>query len=124
MCDAREDLRLALERLGGGSGVQLGTQHFDSDVPVEQRLVCEVDDAHAPAAEFALHPVVGCHRPLQTLHQEVRGGHFSRGSFGGLGPWRTAPRSGTYSSAVPALAQRSISPPPLMSPRPANVAGK
>ena len=39
-------------------------------------------------------------------------------SFGGRWPCRAAPASGTYSSSRPAVTQRSIRPPRLMSPRP------
>src|SRR5712664_1326263 len=60
-----------------------------------------------------------------VMHERIAPSHYlSRGSLGGLGPCRTAPRTGTQSSGVPVCAQRKSNPPRLMSPRPANVAGK
>src|SRR5690348_1750529 len=47
----------------------------------------------------------------------------SWGSFGGRGPWRIEFATGTYVSGVPFLTARSIKPPRLMSPRPANSEG-
>src|SRR5262249_31030005 len=47
----------------------------------------------------------------------------SGGSLGGRAPRRIAPATGTWSRAVPAITQRSRSPPRLMSPRPTNAIG-
>src|SRR6267142_3875870 len=48
---------------------------------------------------------------------------FNGSSFGGRAPCRLAPASGTYGSSNPAITQRSMSPPRLMSPRPTKSGG-
>src|SRR5206468_13072523 len=53
-----------------------------------------------------------------------RRAHARGARRGGRGPWRRPTSRATYSSSRPASTQRRSRPPRLMSPRPANSAGK
>jgi hypothetical protein len=60
---------------------------------------------------------------LFLLRYTPSGVQFFGESFGGLGPRLTADSTGIYSNSKPLSAQRSISPPRLISPRPTNSLG-
>src|SRR5438270_327090 len=64
-------------------------------------------------------------RSLHSHYPSVQAGPYvAGGNLGGRAPWRLAVATGTWVSCSPLRAQRSIRPPRLMSPRPANSAGK
>src|SRR6266850_2853986 len=78
--------------------------------------VAAVDQIDGPAKDRVADPFV--------VRQLVHGYRlFNGSSFGGRAPCRLAPASGTYGSSNPAITQRSMSPPRLMSPRPTKSGG-
>ena len=71
MLEASGEADLALEPLGAGLGGEVGEQDLEGDRTVVAEIACEVDHAHAAAAELALDGVaVG-----ERLANLLRHGH-------------------------------------------------